>query len=82
MLKDLRLMHFYFLLRLTAVQLNLIFHLHAISLLHNGNLSIAHFQLRKCFPDHHTGENISAIIKEVLTSYEIPDSDVSSIVRI
>ena len=35
----------------------------------------------KCFPEHHTGENISAIIKEVLTSYEIPDSGVSSIVH-
>ena len=34
----------------------------------------------KCFPEHHTGENISAIIKEVLTSYKILDSGVSSIV--
>ena len=35
----------------------------------------------KCFPEHHTGENISAIIKEVLTSYKIPDSGMSSIVH-
>ena len=35
----------------------------------------------KCFPEHHIGENISAIIKEVLTSYEIPDSGVSSMVH-
>ena len=35
----------------------------------------------KCFPEHHAGENISAIIKEVLTSYEIPDSGVSSIIH-
>ena len=35
----------------------------------------------KCFPEHHTGESTSAIIKEVLTSYEIPDSGVSSIVH-
>ena len=35
----------------------------------------------KCLPGHHTGENISATIMEVLTSYEIPESSVSSIVH-
>ena len=35
----------------------------------------------KCLLGHHTGENISATIKEVLTSYEIPESSVSSIVH-
>ena len=64
-----------------AVQLKLFFHLPAISLHHNGNLLIAYLLATKFFPEHHTGKNISATIKEVLTSYEIPDSGVSSIVH-
>ena len=35
----------------------------------------------KCFPGHHTGENISETIKEVLSSYEIADRSMSSIVH-
>ena len=35
----------------------------------------------RSFPDHHTGENISSTIKEVLEAYEIADSTVSSIVH-
>ena len=35
----------------------------------------------RSFPDHHTGENISCSIKEVLAAYKIADSSVSSIVH-
>ena len=35
----------------------------------------------RSFPDHHTGENISSTIKEVLEAYKIADSTVSSIVH-
>ena len=35
----------------------------------------------RSFPEHHTGENISSTIKEVLEAYEIADSTVSSIVH-
>ena len=35
----------------------------------------------KRFPGHHTGDYISTIIKEVLSTHEIPDSSVSSVVH-
>ena len=35
----------------------------------------------RSIPDHHTGENISSTIKEVLESYEIADRTVSGIVH-
>ena len=76
-------MHFCFRLRLIygpAVQLKLFFHLPAIFLTSQWEF-VDCILTTKCFPEHHTGENISAAIKEVLTSYEILDRSVSSIVH-